>query len=108
LWLRIAAAHQVDLAAEPLVLYRQSAAAVLPRDIKMDEQLNDIRSIMEDSLTLKDVTPRSRRRARSELAQRWAVGYLIQGERRKGALPRVARTATYDDEELSTNTLTLA
>jgi glycosyltransferase involved in cell wall biosynthesis len=79
LWLRIAARHPVDFAAEPLVLYRQSATGCLTRDTKAADRLSAMQAILERALTLRSVSGETARRARYNLQREWSASQLTEG-----------------------------
>ncbi len=79
LWLKIAAEYPVDFAPEPLVLYRQSATGCLTHDMKADDRLREMKTIMERALKLKPVSSAARCRAEFEVESHWASASLVNG-----------------------------
>lgn len=80
LWLKIAAKHPVDFAPEPLVLYRQSSAGCLTKDMKAEDRLREMKEICEQGLKLRRVPQAVARRARFEIESQWASTALVQGQ----------------------------
>ena len=82
LWLKIAAEHPVDFAPEPLVLYRQSSAGCLTKDMKAEDRLREMKEICEQGVKLRKVPQSAARRARFEIESQWASTALVQGHNR--------------------------
>src|SRR5262245_33102769 len=90
LWLKIAAENPVDFAAAPLVLYRQSPTGCLTHDMKADDRLLEMKTIMERAFELRAVSPAARRRAVFEIESQWASASLVNGKN-AAALPHALR-----------------
>ncbi|HEY7406227.1 MAG TPA: glycosyltransferase [Candidatus Angelobacter sp.] len=90
LWLKIAAENPVDFAPAPLVLYRQSPTGCLTHDMKADDRLLEMKTIMQRALALRDVSPATRRRAAFEIESQWASASLVNGKN-AAALPHALR-----------------
>ena len=86
LWLKIAAEHPVDFAPAPLVLYRQSPTGCLTHDMKADDRLLEMKTILQRGLKLRKVSPAARRRAVFEIESQWASASLTNG-RNAAAFP---------------------
>jgi hypothetical protein len=81
LWLRIAAQSPVDFAAEPLVLYRQSASGCLTRDLSATRRLQDMQTVLSHACQLKEIPHSIEQRAMFELERQWASMWLGEGNR---------------------------
>ncbi len=79
LWLKVLADREADFAAEPLVLYRQSASGCLTRDMRAEDRLLEMKTISERAMKLRKVSPQAQRRARFEIESQWAATDLMQG-----------------------------
>jgi predicted ATP-grasp superfamily ATP-dependent carboligase len=90
LWLKIAAEHPVDFAPAPLVLYRQSPTGCLTHDMKADDRLLEMKTIMQRALKLRPVSPATRHRAEFEIESQWASASLVNGKN-AAALPHALR-----------------
>lgn len=90
LWLKIAAEHPVDFAAAPLVLYRQSPTGCLTHDMKADDRLLEMKTIMQRALKLREVSSAARHRAEFEIESQWASASLVNGKN-AAALPHALR-----------------
>src|SRR5262249_32326279 len=90
LWLKIAAENPVDFAPAPLVLYRQSPTGCLTHDMKADDRLLEMKTIMQRALKLREVSPPARRRAEFEIESQWASAALANGKN-TAALPHALR-----------------
>src|SRR5262249_51529530 len=86
----IAAENPVDFAPAPLVLYRQSPTGCLTHDMKADDRLLEMKTIMQRALKLREVSPAARRRAEFEIESQWASASLVNGKN-AAALPHVLR-----------------
>jgi D-aspartate ligase len=91
LWLKIAAEYPVDFVPAPLVLYRQSPTGCLTHDMKADDRLLEMKTIMQRALHLKKVGAATRRRAQFEIEREWASTSLVNG-RNAAAFPHALRT----------------
>src|SRR5215510_1758269 len=90
LWLKVAAENPVDFAPAPLVLYRQSPTGCLTHDMKADDRLLEMKTIMQRALKLREVSPAARRRAEFEIESQWASASLVNGKN-AAALPHALR-----------------
>src|SRR6476660_5367458 len=90
LWLKIAAEHPVDFAPAPLVLYRQSATGCLTHDMKADDRLLEMKTIMQRAFKLREVSGAARRRAEFEIESQWASASLVGGKN-AAAFPHALR-----------------
>jgi glycosyltransferase involved in cell wall biosynthesis len=79
LWLKIAAGRPAECVFEPLVLYRQSASGCLTRDIKAEERLREMESVLSRAMGLRTVSAAVRRKAWFELERNWAAASLVDG-----------------------------
>jgi D-aspartate ligase len=80
LWLKIAAERPVDFAPAPLVLYRQSPTGCLTHDMKADDRLLEMKTIMQRAFTLRKIGSKARKRAQFEIESQWASASLVNGK----------------------------
>ena len=99
LWLKILAGSTADFVAEPLVLYRQSAAGCLTKDIKAENRMQEIHTIAERAMKLRSLSGAARRRARFQVARLWANMELAQGTNTQ-ALKHSVRAITCQPQTL--------
>ena len=105
LWLKIAAEHPVDFAPAPLVLYRQSATGCLTHDMKADDRLLEMKTIMQRAFKLREVSGAARRRAEFEIESQWASASLVGGKN-GAAFPHALRAVAAQPASLEGYRLT--